>query len=94
MKRWGAGKSRLVLALAALWWLSGCVGPSALEQDYGRSVANNIAQEVINPRAGLDTTPAVGLDPKAAVNLQERYDKSFKGEEKVSPLMKITTESK
>ncbi len=91
MKRWGAGS--LVLALAALWCLSGC-GLSALEQDYGRSVANNVAQQVINPQAGLDTTPAVGLDPKAAVNLQERYDKSFKGEEKVSPLMRITTESK
>lgn len=64
-----------------LGWLWGCAGPSALEMDYGRSVRNNLAQQVINPRAGLEPTPAVGLDPKAGEYVLERYDKSFKEKE-------------
>jgi len=66
----------------ALLGLAGCFPPSALEQDYGNSVRNNIAQQVINPRAGYDPKPAVGLPPQAARNEQEKYDKSFKAEEK------------
>ena len=46
------------------------------------SVRNNIAQQVVNPRAGFNPKPAVGLPPQAAVNEMERYDKSFKEEPK------------
>jgi hypothetical protein len=72
------GKFSLLLAMACfcMW---GCCGPSALEEDYGRSVANNIAQQLVNPQAGLHPRPAVGLPPIAGVNEMERYDKSFKG---------------
>jgi hypothetical protein len=88
----GPGPRRLALALGALLWLTGCYsGASALEQDYGRSVTNNLAQQVVNPRAGLNPTPAVGLDPKAGVNLQEKYDKSFKKEEQAALPVTITT---
>jgi hypothetical protein len=89
-ERWGAHSQRLALALGALLWLTGC-GATALEQDYGRSVTNNLAQQVVNPRAGLDPTPAVGLDPKAGVNLQDKYDKSFKKEEQPALPVTITT---
>ncbi|MDP3183391.1 MAG: hypothetical protein Q8M54_11325 [Desulfobaccales bacterium] len=69
------------LAVGVVWLgLCGC-GPSALEMDYGRSVRNNIAQQVINPQAGLAPTPTVGLDPQAGHNVLERYDKSFKEKE-------------
>ena len=67
---------RLVLGLALLG-LAGCYPPSALEMDYGNSVRNNIAQQVVNPRAGYNPKPAVGLPPKAAANEMERYDKSY-----------------
>jgi len=63
-----------------LVWLWGC-GPSALEMDYGRSVRNNIAQQLVNPQAGVEPTLTTGLDPKAGVNVLERYDKSFKEKE-------------
>ena len=66
----------------ALLGLAGCYPPSALEMDYGNSVRNNIAQQVVNPRAGFNPKPAVGLSPQAAYNEQEKYDKSFKAEEK------------
>ena len=66
----------------ALLGLAGCFPPSALEMDYGNSVRNNIAQQVVNPRAGFNPKPAVGLPPQAAANEMERYDKTFKEEPK------------
>jgi len=82
-------KIGLGLAGGAVWlWLCGC-GPSALERDYGRSVRNNIAQQVINPQAGLAATPTAGLDPQAGQNVLERYDKSFK-EKELAPTMMPT----
>jgi hypothetical protein len=67
---------------AALLGLIGCYPPSALEMDYGNSVRNNIAQQVVNPQAGFNPKPAVGLPPRAAANELEKYDKSFKSEER------------
>ena len=66
----------------ALLGLAGCFPPSALEMDYGNAVRNNIAQEVVNPRAGYNPKPGVGLSPQAAANEMERYDKGFKEEPK------------
>ena len=79
---------RLALGLALLG-LAGCYPPSALEMDYGNSVRNNIAQQVVNPQAGFNPKPAVGLPPQAAAGEQEKYDKSFKAEEKKSLEMKL-----
>lgn len=83
-----------ILALGLLLLgLAGCYPPGALERDYGHSVRNNMAQQIVNPRAGLDPTPAVGLPPVAAANAMEGYDKSFKRpEEKAGMLFKLTTE--
>ena len=61
----------------ALFWLAGCYPPSALERNWGRSVENNMAQQVVNPEAGLNPKPAVGLPPQAGVNEMENYNKSF-----------------
>jgi len=72
---------RLALGLALLG-LAGCYPPSALEMDYGNSVRNNIAQQVVNPRAGFNPKPAVGLPPQAAAGEMDRYDKTFKEEPK------------
>ena len=66
----------------ALLGLAGCFPPSALETDYGNSVRNNTAQQVVNPRAGYNPKPALGLSPKAAEGEMERYDKGFKEEPK------------
>lgn len=74
-----------------LGWLCGCAGPSALEMDYGRSVRHNVAQQLVNPRAGLEPTPAVGLDPKAGESALERYDKSFKEKEPQPPTIQLLT---
>jgi hypothetical protein len=76
-----AGRKGLALGVALLW-LAGCYPPSALELDQGNSVHNNIAQQVVNPRAGFTREPGVGLPPQAARNEMEQYDKSFKAEKK------------
>jgi hypothetical protein len=72
----------------ALWllllWLAGCCPPSAVEQNWGNSVHSNLAQQVLNPQAGLNPTPAVGLSPQAAVNEMESYNKSFTAESQKS----------
>jgi hypothetical protein len=67
----------------ALLGLVGCFPPSALEMDYGNSVRNNTAQQVVNPRAGFNPKPAVGLSPRASANTMDRYDESFKKERKL-----------
>jgi hypothetical protein len=76
-----------------LIWLGGC-GPSALEMDYGRSVRNNIAQQLVNPQAGLEARPSTGLDPRAGQNVMERYDKSFKEKETPTPVIQPLTTAK
>lgn len=83
-----------IVALAALLSLGlawGCCPPSALQADYGRSVTNNLAQQVVNPTAGQDTAPAAGLIPGAGVNLYGKYEKTFKAEEKGAAVQLITT---
>jgi hypothetical protein len=85
--RQGVRKS-LALGVALLW-LAGCYPPSALELDHGNSVHNNMAQQVVNPRAGFTPEPGVGLSPQAASNEMEKYDKSFKADEKKALEMKL-----
>lgn len=85
MAAWGAALG-LVAGLAG-----GCCGPSALEADYGRSKDNNIAQQVVNPTAGLETAPAAGLAPTAGANLYGKYEKTFKAEEGKAAVQLLTT---
>ena len=70
---------RLALGVALLG-LAGCYPPSALEMDYGNSVRNNTAQQVVNPRAGYNPKPAVGLPPQAAEGEMGKYNKGFSPE--------------
>ncbi len=93
MRNQDRGPLKLMLRLSvglALLWLWGCYPPSALELDYGNSVRNNIAQQVVNPRAGYEPAPAVGLTPQAAANELDKYNKSFKTEEKKTLEMKLS----
>ncbi len=95
MKKPQRGISLVMLCLTAALWLAGCgnwnlFGPSALEEDYGNSAAQNMAQSVLNPRAGLNDTPVAGLPPGAGTNEMDRYNKGFKGEERKPMEMKIS----
>ncbi len=92
-----ATKGRLLLCLVVSLWIGGCqggniswYGPDPLEKDYGNSYRNNLAQSVVNPRAGLNDAPTAGLGPTAATNEMEKYEKSFKSEEKKGSELKIS----
>jgi len=82
---------RLALGVTLLG-LAGCYPPSALELDYGNSVRNNIAQQVVNPQAGFNPKPAVGLSPQATTGEMDKYDKSFTPEKVEKKEMKIKIE--
>jgi hypothetical protein len=58
--------------------------------DYGNSVRNNVAQQVVNPQAGFNPKPALGLSPQAAANEMDRYDESFKKERKLEKQLETT----
>ena len=81
----------LGLLLSLMAWLMGCACPSAVQEDYGRSVTNNLALQVVNPQAGLETAPAAGLTPTAGTNLYGKYQKTFTAEEKAAAVQLITT---
>ncbi len=84
--RWG-------LALGLTGWLLvgllGCCGHHT-ERDYGRSVTNNLAAQVVNPAAGQVAQVGAGLAPEAAVNAYDKYNQSFKPGIK-QPVLKLTT---
>lgn len=84
-----------LMGMGLILWLmaglAGCSCPSAIQADYGRSVTNNLAQQVVNPQAGLETAPAAGLTPTASVNVYGKYEKTFKAEEGKGAVQLITT---
>jgi hypothetical protein len=89
--KWG----RLLLCLVGILWLSGCANwelwhPNALEEDFGNSYHNNLAQSVVNPQAGQNDTPTAGINPTAGVNEQTKYDNTFKAEEKKTTQMQVS----
>ena len=77
----GLRVARCLALGVALLWLAGCYGPSALDRNWGMSVHNNVAQQVVNPQAALNPEPAVGLPPQAAANEMEGYNKGFSTKE-------------
>ena len=93
---WALG---LVLAGWLLLGLPGCCnrsnpGPFCCGQntkrDYGHSVTHNLATQLVDPTAGQEVYVSRGQTPDAAVNAYDKYNKSFKPEEKKTAL-KLTT---
>ena len=88
IRRWG-------LALGLAGWLAagllGCCGQHT-KLDYGNSVSHNLAAQVVNPEAGQVVKVGVGQPPQAAVNAYDKYNKSFKPEERQAPLFITTKE--
>ena len=78
----------LVIVLAALSTfitLSGCAGnmPEAERMDYidanwGKSFETAKNNQILNPQAAKNLEPVEGLDGKAAENIINKYEESFK----------------
>ena len=75
---------RLVISslIVSLIVIAGCAGPSALDQNWGRSVETARFNQTLNPKAGENPEPVVGLDGQSAENILETYRQSFKAEDK------------
>ncbi len=80
----------LVLAGWLLAGLVGCCGQWT-KKDYGNSVTHNIAAQLVDPTAGQEVYVSRGQTPEAAANAYEKYNKTFKAEEKKA--LKLTTEN-
>jgi hypothetical protein len=96
MTTWGLG---LALAGWLLVGLTGCCNryPGSFyccgrwtQQDYGHSVTHNLAAQVVDPEAGRQVYVSRGQTPEAAVNAYDKYNKTFKPEEK-KPVFSLTT---
>jgi hypothetical protein len=77
-----------------LLWFAGCAGvsdgvPRTLEADYGRSVTYNRLEMMVTPPDAVDPRPPVGRSGQAALNTQDRYDKSFQEKQPPSPIISI-----
>jgi hypothetical protein len=85
--------TRILAVILGGWCLAGllgCCGKNT-KLDYGRSVTHNLASQVVDPTAGQTVHVSRGQTPEAAVNAYEKYNKSFKPDEK-KPMYKLTTE--
>ncbi|NVI83391.1 pilus assembly protein [Janthinobacterium sp. BJB401] len=63
----------LLAALAA----SGCAATPNLDRQFGHSVAQLRARQVLPPQAGANRDPVAGIDGKAAQAAYAAYQKSF-----------------
>lgn len=71
---------RCTAALVAVC-LSACAGPSAQEDaSFGRSVRATLASQILHPEAVRNADPVNGLDGAAALQAQQKYEKSFSGD--------------
>ena len=83
---WALG---LVLVGWLLASLPGCCSHNT-ERDYGHSVTHNLATQLVDPTAGQEVYVSRGQTPDAAANAYEKYNKTFKPEEK-KPVLSLTT---
>lgn len=68
----------IAIGAAGLALLAGCQQPAPrLEGQFGSAVRQAIAQQIIDPTAGLKPEPVDGMDGPAARQTIERYEKTF-----------------
>jgi PBP1b-binding outer membrane lipoprotein LpoB len=72
----------LVVLVLIFLILTGCVGPSRLEMDYGTSYKLAKFNQTLNPEAEKNLEPVTGFDGGAAQATVGKYRKGF--EEKTS----------
>lgn len=59
--------------------VAGCaMPPNEPEPPMGASVSLTMAQQVMNPAAGINPDPVAGMDGKAAKSGYDMYQKSFR----------------
>ena len=76
--------TKTIVVLAAFGALTGCA-TTALEADYGNSVASLIKAQTANPATltSPSTVPVTGVDPDYASNVLTEFRKDVSNPEKV-----------
>ncbi len=64
--------------------ITGCAGPTVLDQNWGRSVKSAQSNQTLNPRAGENLGPVEGLDGRSSENNMDKYRRSFQTKEESS----------
>lgn len=67
----------LALACCAMLGLGGCAGPTQVDRQFGQSLKQVLAKQVIYPEAGRNRDPVSGIDGQAAAGAYATYQKSF-----------------
>jgi len=80
--------SILVIAISQL---AGCINQTtpALDSTFGNSVRATRQAQTLNPAPQEQSDPTQGLDAKAAVNLIERYQDSYKSPPKTFEVLNL-----
>jgi hypothetical protein len=74
--------SAMALASIAVLAASGCAAPQpAPGQRMGDAVSLTMAQQLLNPQAGINRDPVLGLDGKAAKSGFDAFQKSYRAPE-------------
>jgi hypothetical protein len=73
-------KNTLMMAMAGIVTLGGCVASTTPETDarFGESMTLIRAQQTLNPDASRNTDPVAGIDGKAAKSAYDNYRDSFR----------------
>lgn len=82
--------ARIVVTLALMLGLAGCMSPSpVLDEHFGEAVRAARLAQTLHPNAGLDADPVTGIDGVAAQESITRYHASFKTPPPVSNVINI-----
>ena len=81
----------LALGLAFLGaGLPGCVQTTPQwDRQFGAATRDNLAAQVLDPKASANRNPAVGIDGRAAKGAHDRYQQSFAQPESAPPALII-----
>jgi hypothetical protein len=71
-------KIAILCCVGAVMFLAVGCAPSRVAMDYGTSFELQKYSQILNPEAEKNLEPVVGIDARAAQNIEDKYQKSFK----------------
>lgn len=86
-----------ILGVGVLLLAAACAGNSpfreetALDRNWGRAVESAKFNQILDPQAGGTDKPVEGISGRPAGNTVERYEQSFKKEQRELPVSTTTT---
>lgn len=69
-------KRRIIISSLMLLFISGCVGPTCLDENFGRSLETARYNQTLNVDAAENLEPVEGIDGEKAMNTVSDYRKA------------------